>query len=190
MSFLGSFLGGGGGGGISTDPGVANVVDGVTYTINGVPLVGTFGAIIQTGNPFLDMIAADMQAINLNTSEGAVICTYIPREQGEDGAGFSVTLSIGHDPVQIAVIETGAETSDRRAEAICQTGTLLAGILSATGTERLPGRGDRLLVPSTARAYAGLWSITEADPDTWGACTLHLRQESTLALAAASVRGT
>jgi hypothetical protein len=32
---------GGGGGGVSTDPGIANVLVGVAYEINSVPLVGT-----------------------------------------------------------------------------------------------------------------------------------------------------
>jgi hypothetical protein len=130
-------------------------------------------------------MARDVSAILLRTGDGAEAGTYIPAEQGEAGVGFPCTLRLGTDTTGI-VVEDHGENDNRRDDALGDLAVITAGILTATGNERGPRRGDFWRCPSGG--HAGLWSVDDCTPHGQGAVTLRLRLETTLALAAPGVR--
>lgn len=129
-----------------------------------------------------NLMARDVSAILLRTSDGAEAGTYIPGEQGEAGVGFACVLRLGTETTGIIIADQG-ENDNRRDGALGDLALITAGIAAAVGTARDPRRGDFWRGSAT-----GLWVIDDVPSRGNGAVSLNLRQEKTQALSAPGVR--
>lgn len=114
---------------------------------------------------FKDAARADLAAVFLNTSEFAESATFLP--DGKEG-GFELDVVMGDVDQEFIEAETGV-AQDRQAQALVSRAVVLAG------AHRMPRKGDRLCFPADA-AYAGEWTVMQAEDDNLGGVLMRVRQ--------------
>ncbi len=131
---------------------------------------------------FTDMLVRDSGKHFLSVSAFAEPASFVPAEQGGDGAGFACTVAVGDD---------AGSPQDRRSAGLrldvhqpvfaASIAELRAGIFAATGVARDPGPRDLIMLPATS-AMAGVYAVESCAPDLGGMCRITTARAEALAV--------